>query len=240
MAMPACHAPDYLRRGLLTVSVVGFTDLTVDGLLAVGGPGAAPPELALRLVAPELTRWGGGAGAGAGPDLLADLCAPARAPLAPAAQKGGGFAPLPNLLSAACVGAPLLRVECLLAAPAEEGEGHDDSQGAGGASGNTDDAGELLCFVGDADTAVLPDPVAAIVGTIPCTRALSFCLSARARALPRRDIHPSNFYIRGAGDGLTCAGGDQALPCIARPKELRQGHLSGSRGRRAWGRARVE
>jgi len=121
MAMPACHAPDDLRRGLLTVSVVGFTDLTVDGLLAVGGPGAAPPELALRLVAPELTRWGGGAGAGAGPDLLADLCAPARAPLAPAAQKGGGFAPLPNLLSAACVGAPLLRVECLLAAPAEEG-----------------------------------------------------------------------------------------------------------------------
>ena len=101
-----------LRRGLLTVEVLNFEDLTEDACF--GGPEFEPaPHLLFSLIAPELQRWTENG------LIPQPLCAPTEAPLL-SAGLGGGQAtkgpktvePFKAVAGVACVGCPLLYIEC--------------------------------------------------------------------------------------------------------------------------------
>ena len=111
-----------LRRGLLTVEVLNFEDLTEDACF--GGPEFEPaPHLLFSLITPELQRWTEN---GLIPQPLG---APTEAPLL-SAGLGGGQAtkgpktvdPFKAVAGVACVGCPLLYIECRSLPKPEDGQ----------------------------------------------------------------------------------------------------------------------
>ena len=97
-----------LRRGLLAVEVLNFEDLTEDEVF--GGAQCEPaPLLHLSLITPELQKWT------ANGLVPKSLCPPAEALV----QAGSSFMAVAGV---ACVGSPLLYIECHSSPPAYENQ----------------------------------------------------------------------------------------------------------------------
>jgi hypothetical protein len=100
-----------IRRGLLSVTVLNFEDLTEDGVFG-GAECEPPPRLQVSLISPELQRWTerGMVPKTIGPGSEAVL-----------QSEGGTVQQLTVVAGVACVGSPLLHLECFSSPPPDEG-----------------------------------------------------------------------------------------------------------------------
>ena len=97
-----------IRRGLLSVTVLNFEDLTGDGVFG-GAACDPPPRLQASLISPELQRW---TERGTVPKTIG--------PGSEAVLQGEGatIQQFQIVVGVACVGCPLLHIECFSSPPA--------------------------------------------------------------------------------------------------------------------------
>jgi hypothetical protein len=99
-----------IRRGLLSVTVLNFEDLTEDSVFG-GAACEPPPRLQVSLISPELQRWTerGMVPKTMGPGSEAVL-----------QSEGGTVQQFQIVAGVACVGSPLLHLECFSSPPPDE------------------------------------------------------------------------------------------------------------------------